>query len=75
MRKKNATLAKNMTTERAASDQANQEVVRVLIPLLLLAPVGLPLLSRPHSTALLSPKRYEVGSSRTCEAREVAKKK
>jgi hypothetical protein len=28
---KKATLAKNMTIERAASDQANQEAVRVLV--------------------------------------------
>jgi hypothetical protein len=35
VRTKNATLAKNMTIERAASDQANQEAVRVLIALTL----------------------------------------
>jgi hypothetical protein len=33
VRTKNATLAKNMTIERAASDQASQEAVRRLIPL------------------------------------------
>src|SRR5215203_4619766 len=51
------TLARNMATQRPASDQANQEAVRVLIaPIPCLCP--LPRLSRHHSTELPSPKCY-----------------
>src|SRR5215211_2224940 len=50
--------ATNMAPERPASDQANQEAARVLIPRSsFLSSSYLP--SRDHSTAVPSPERYE----------------
>jgi hypothetical protein len=53
-----AKLIKNMATERAASDRASQEAVRLLIPLPPWPVVSI-LLSQHHSTRFLALERYE----------------
>ena len=63
-----ATLAKNMASDKPASDQASQAAVRRLIPRFL-DPVQLPFLSQHYSKGLPSLNRYDKRYDRTpCES-------